>query len=82
MKPRFAGRSSQTPTWLTALTAKVWRPKESFLSRFGERIFYELQKLEGERKRLSRFIDRINTRWLRMESRVESGAFEIKLLFD
>src|SRR6185295_6534308 len=36
LKLRFAGRSSQTPTWLTALTAKVWRPKESFLSRFGE----------------------------------------------
>src|SRR6185436_6412345 len=36
LKLRFAGRSSQTPTWLTALTAKVWRPKESFLNRFGE----------------------------------------------
>ncbi len=49
--------------------------KNEFLSRFGERIFYELQKLEGERKRLSRFIDRVNTRWLRMESRVAEGAF-------
>jgi UDP-2,3-diacylglucosamine pyrophosphatase LpxH len=46
-----------------------------FLSRFGERIFYELQKLDGNRKRLSRLIDRINTRWLRMEARVAEGAF-------
>ena len=49
--------------------------KNEFLSRFGERIFYELQKLDGDRKRLSRFIDRMNTRWLRMESRVAEGAF-------
>ncbi len=41
----------------------------------GERIFYELQKLDGNSKRISRFIDRVNTRWLRMESRVAEGAF-------
>jgi UDP-2,3-diacylglucosamine pyrophosphatase LpxH len=45
-----------------------------FLSRVGERILYELQKMEGERKRISRLIDRINTRWGRMESRVAEGA--------
>jgi UDP-2,3-diacylglucosamine pyrophosphatase LpxH len=45
------------------------------LSRFGERIFSELQKLDGSRKRLSRFIDRVNTRWLRMQTRVAEGAF-------
>jgi UDP-2,3-diacylglucosamine pyrophosphatase LpxH len=44
------------------------------LSRVGERILYEIQKLEGRRKRLSRMIDRVNTRWLRMESRVAEGA--------
>ena len=49
--------------------------KNALLSRVGERIFYELQKLDGGRKRLSRFIDRMNTRWLRMESRVAEGAF-------
>jgi UDP-2,3-diacylglucosamine pyrophosphatase LpxH len=49
--------------------------KNEFLGRLGERIFYELQKLDGDRKRLSRFIDRVNTRWLRMESRVAEGAF-------
>ncbi len=49
--------------------------KNEFLGRFGERIFYELQKLDGNRKRISRFIDRVNTRWLRLESRVAEGAF-------
>lgn len=45
------------------------------LSRFGERLFYTLQKMDSNSKRFSRFIDRINTRWLRMESRVAEGAF-------
>ena len=49
--------------------------ENALLSRIGERIFYELQKLDGGRKRISRFIDRINTRWLRMEARVAEGAF-------
>jgi UDP-2,3-diacylglucosamine pyrophosphatase LpxH len=44
------------------------------LSRFGERLFYTLQKMDSNSKRLSRFIDRVNTRWLRMESRVAEGA--------
>jgi len=48
--------------------------KNEFLSRFGERIFYQLQRLDGNRKRISRFIDRVNTRWLRMEARVAEGA--------
>ena len=29
---------------------------------------------DGNRKRISRFIDRVNTRWLRMEARVAEGA--------
>jgi len=49
--------------------------KNEFLARVGERIFYEMQKLDGNRKRISRFIDRVNTRWLRMETRVAEGAF-------
>jgi UDP-2,3-diacylglucosamine pyrophosphatase LpxH len=49
--------------------------RNEFLSRLGERIFYELQKLDGNRKRFSRFIDRTNTRWLRMQSIVAEGAF-------
>ena len=43
--------------------------------RIGERLFYTLQKLDGNSKRLSRFVDRVNTRWLRMEVRVAEGAF-------
>ena len=52
--------------------------KNEFLSRIGERIFYELQKMEGNRKRISRFIDRINTRWLRMESIVAEGRIPLR----
>jgi UDP-2,3-diacylglucosamine pyrophosphatase LpxH len=48
--------------------------KNEFLGRMGERIFYELQKMDGSRKRISRFIDRVNTRWLRLETRVAEGA--------
>jgi UDP-2,3-diacylglucosamine pyrophosphatase LpxH len=49
--------------------------KNEWLGRVGERIFYEVQKLDRGSKRLSRFIDRVNTRWLRMEVRVAEGAF-------
>jgi UDP-2,3-diacylglucosamine pyrophosphatase LpxH len=49
--------------------------KNEFLSRVGERLFYQLQKMEGNRKRISRFVDRTNTRWLRMQSIVAEGAF-------
>jgi UDP-2,3-diacylglucosamine pyrophosphatase LpxH len=44
-------------------------------SRIGERLFYQLQKLDGNSKRISRFVDKVNTRWLRMEARVAEGAF-------
>jgi UDP-2,3-diacylglucosamine pyrophosphatase LpxH len=49
--------------------------KNEFVSRVGERLFYTLQKLDGNSKRFSRLIDRVNTRWLRLESRVAEGAF-------
>jgi len=49
--------------------------KNEFVSRVGERLFYTLQRLDGNSKRFSRLIDRVNTRWLRMESRVAEGAF-------
>jgi UDP-2,3-diacylglucosamine pyrophosphatase LpxH len=49
--------------------------QNQLLSRCGERIFSAVQKLDGNSKRISRFIDRVNTRWLRMESRVAEGAF-------
>jgi UDP-2,3-diacylglucosamine pyrophosphatase LpxH len=49
--------------------------QNEYLSHLGEHIFRGLQKLDGHRKRLSRLVDRVNTRWLRMESRVSEGAF-------
>jgi UDP-2,3-diacylglucosamine pyrophosphatase LpxH len=45
-----------------------------WIGRIGERLLYELQRLEGEHKRLSRLIDRMNTSWMRMETRVAEGA--------
>ena len=48
--------------------------KNESLSRFGERLFCQIQKLEGGSKPVSRWIDRVNSRWLRMESRVAEGA--------
>jgi len=45
-----------------------------FISRIGELIYYEIQKLEGNEKTFSRYLDRINTRWLRLCSKVSSGA--------
>ncbi len=48
--------------------------KNEWLSRFGERLFYQIQKMEGGSKPVSRWIDRVNSRWLRMESRVAEGA--------
>jgi len=44
------------------------------LSRFGEFLFHEIQKLDSRTKAFSRFLDRINTRWLRLSSKVAAGA--------
>jgi len=44
------------------------------VGRVAERMLYELQKLEGGRKPFSRLIDDLNTRFLRMETRVAEGA--------
>jgi UDP-2,3-diacylglucosamine pyrophosphatase LpxH len=37
-------------------------------------VHLQMQKVDFERKRLSRFVDRFNTRWLRLSSKVEGGA--------
>ena len=37
-------------------------------------IYLKLQKLDFKGKPVARFIDRLNTRWLRMSSKVASGA--------
>ena len=44
------------------------------LSRFGTLLYLQLQKLDFKRKPIARMIDRLNTRWLRMSSKVSAGA--------
>ncbi len=41
---------------------------------FGGPLFLLLQKLDGKTKPLSRFVDRLNTRWLRLTTKVANGA--------
>lgn len=48
--------------------------RNAFLSRFGELLFYRIQQLDGKAKAFSRFLDRMNTSWLRMEEKVAEGA--------
>ncbi len=45
-----------------------------FLSRLGEWIFHELQKLDSKSKTFTRYLDRLNTRWLRLSEKVAEGA--------
>jgi UDP-2,3-diacylglucosamine pyrophosphatase LpxH len=44
------------------------------LSRMGIFIHLQLQKLDLRGKPVARFLDRLNTRWLRLSSKVASGA--------
>jgi UDP-2,3-diacylglucosamine pyrophosphatase LpxH len=44
------------------------------ISRVGEFLFYEIQKLDSRNKLVSRWLDRLNTRWLRLSEKVSSGA--------
>ena len=44
------------------------------LNYFGTLIYLQLQKLDLKGKPVARFIDRLNTRWLRMSEKVASGA--------
>jgi len=44
------------------------------LSRIGEALFLWIQKIDAVKKRLSRYLDRLNTRWLRLSDKVASGA--------
>jgi len=46
----------------------------AFISRVGEWIFHEMQKLDHKSKGFVRYIDRLNTRWLRLSARVAQGA--------
>jgi UDP-2,3-diacylglucosamine pyrophosphatase LpxH len=44
------------------------------LSRLGTSLYLQLQKLDFKNKPIARLIDRLNTRWLRMSTKVAAGA--------
>src|SRR6185436_16432155 len=44
------------------------------LSRFGELIFMQLQKWDLRGKKFVRYLDRLNTNWLRLSEKVAHGA--------
>jgi UDP-2,3-diacylglucosamine pyrophosphatase LpxH len=44
------------------------------LSAVGEFLHVQIQKLDSEPKRLARFLDRQNSKWLRLSPKVASGA--------
>ena len=44
------------------------------LSKLGTSLYLQLQKLDLKGKPVARLIDRLNTRWLRMSTKVASGA--------
>src|SRR5437763_7599676 len=44
------------------------------LSRLGEFIYLHLQKIDFSSKRFARYLDRLNTRWLRLSAQVAHGA--------
>jgi UDP-2,3-diacylglucosamine pyrophosphatase LpxH len=46
------------------------------LSKFGTALYLKLQKLDFKSKPVARLIDRMNTRWLRMSSKVSAGALQ------
>ena len=43
-------------------------------SRLGQLIFLWLQKIDSKNKRFARYLDRLNTRWLRLSAQVAQGA--------
>jgi UDP-2,3-diacylglucosamine pyrophosphatase LpxH len=46
------------------------------LNRWGTSLYLKLQKLDFKSKPIARTIDRLNTRWLRMSSKVAAGALD------
>jgi len=46
------------------------------LSRWGTSLFLQLQKLDLKGNPITRLIDRLNTRWLRMSPKVAAGALQ------
>jgi UDP-2,3-diacylglucosamine pyrophosphatase LpxH len=48
--------------------------RNAFLSKVGQLIFLQLQKIDSKNKRVARYLDRLNTRWLRLSEQVAHGA--------
>jgi UDP-2,3-diacylglucosamine pyrophosphatase LpxH len=46
------------------------------LNKWGTSLYLQLQKLDFKSKPIARLIDRLNTRWLRMSSKVSAGALQ------
>ena len=44
------------------------------LSQIGQLLHLYLQKFDSKKKRFARYLDRLNTRWLRLSSKVADGA--------
>jgi UDP-2,3-diacylglucosamine pyrophosphatase LpxH len=44
------------------------------LSQLGQYIYLQLQKIDSRNKRFARYLDRLNTRWLRLSAQVAEGA--------
>jgi UDP-2,3-diacylglucosamine pyrophosphatase LpxH len=44
------------------------------ISRIGEALFLVIQKIDQNKKTFSRYLDRLNTRWLRLSDKVARGA--------
>jgi UDP-2,3-diacylglucosamine pyrophosphatase LpxH len=45
-----------------------------FLNKLGQLFYLYLQKIDFKRKRFARYLDRLNTRWLRLSAQVAHGA--------
>jgi UDP-2,3-diacylglucosamine pyrophosphatase LpxH len=48
--------------------------RNAFLSKVGNFIFLQLQKVDSKNKKVARYLDRLNTRWLRLSEQVAHGA--------
>lgn len=48
--------------------------RNAALSALGEQIYLHLQKVDSSSKFISRFLDRQNSRWMRLSAKVASGA--------
>jgi len=48
--------------------------KNYLISRVGEQIYYQLQKIDSRHKVVTRHLDKFNTRWLRLTDKVARGA--------